>query len=87
MAREAGKKRADFVKQLIRDLRAEEPLRSLLDQKRTSELEKFLLKPRVLVVRLAPAQPVSFMAAFLGMLATPGQAAKTLGLAIEARED
>jgi len=61
-------------------------MRSLLDQKRAGELEKFLTKPRVLVIRLAPPKPVTFMAAFMGVLATPGQAAKTLGLTIEARD-
>jgi len=40
----------------------------------------------VLVVRLVPPKPVTFMAAFMGVLATPGQAAKTLGLTIEARD-
>lgn len=86
MAKEAGKKRAELAKELVRDLRGEEPFRSLLDQKRAAELEKFLTKPRVLVVRLAPPKPVTFMAGFMGVLATPGQAAKTLGLTIEARD-
>lgn len=86
MAEEAGKKRADLAKELVRELRDEEPFRSLLDQKRAAELEKFLAKPRVLVVRLAPPKPVTFMAGFMGVLATPGQAAKTLGLTIEARD-
>ena len=86
MAEKARKKRADLAKQLVRDLRSDEPMRSLLDQKRAAELEKFLTEPRVLVIRLVPPKPVTFMAAFLGVLATPGQAAKTLGLAIEARD-
>jgi hypothetical protein len=86
MAQEAGKKRADLVEELLRDLRSEEPMRSLLDRKRAAELQKFLNAPRVLVIRLAPTKPVSFMAAFMGLLATPGQTAKTLGLTIEARD-
>lgn len=86
MAKDAGRKRADLAKELVRELRGEEPFRSLLDQKRAAELEKFLTKPRVLVVRLAPPKPVTFMAGFMGVLATPGQAAKTLGLTIEARD-
>ncbi|MCS6778370.1 MAG: hypothetical protein NZ555_01525 [Geminicoccaceae bacterium] len=86
MAKDAGKKRADLAKELVRDLRSEDPFRSLLDQKRAAELEKFLTKPRVLVVRFAPPKPVTFMAGFMGVLATPGQAAKTLGLTIEARD-
>jgi len=86
MAKKARKKRADLAKELVRDLRSDEPMRSLLDQKRAGELEKFLTKPRVLVIRLAPPKPVTFMAAFMGVLATPGQAAKTLGLTIEARD-
>lgn len=86
MAKDAGKKRADLAKELVRELRGEEPFRSLLDQKRAAELEKFLTKPRVLLVRLAPPKPVTFMAGFMGVLATPGQAAKTLGLTIEARD-
>jgi hypothetical protein len=86
MAEQSRKKRADLAKELVRDLRSDEPMRSLLDQKRAGELEKFLTKPRVLVIRLAPAKPVTFMAAFMGVLATPGQAAKTLGLTIEARD-
>ncbi|MCS7267281.1 MAG: hypothetical protein NZ704_04405 [Geminicoccaceae bacterium] len=86
MAKEAGKKRADFVKQLLREIRSEDPLRSLLDAKRAAEVEKFLLKPRVLVIRLLPPKPVTFVGAFMGLLTTPAQAVKTLGLAIEARE-
>lgn len=86
MAKEAGKKRADFAKQLVRDLRRDEPGRSLLDQKRAAALETFLTRPKVLVIRLAPPKPVTFMAGFMGLLATPGQTAKTLGLAIEARD-
>lgn len=86
MAKEAGKKRADLAKELVRELRGDEPFRSLLDQKRAAELEKFLTKPRVLVVRLAPPKPVTFMAGFMGVLATPGQAAKTLGLTLAARD-
>jgi hypothetical protein len=86
MAKQSRKKRADLAKEIVRDLRSDEPMRSLLDQKRAAELEKFLTKPRVLVVRLVPPKPVTFMAAFMGMLATPGQAAKTLGLTIEARD-
>jgi hypothetical protein len=86
MAEQSRKKRADFAKELVRSLRSGEPMRSLLDQKRAAELEKFLTEPRVLVIRLAPPKPVTFMAAFMGVLATPGQAAKTLGLTIEARD-
>jgi hypothetical protein len=86
MAEQSRKKRADFAKELVRSLRSGEPMRSLLDQKRAAELEKFLTEPRVLVVRLVPPKPVTFMAAFMGAVATPGQAAKTLGLAIEARD-
>ncbi|MCL6608585.1 MAG: hypothetical protein K6T74_10885 [Geminicoccaceae bacterium] len=86
MAEQSRKKRADLAKELVRELRSDEPMRSLLDQKRAGELEKFLAKPRVLVIRLVPPKPVTFMAAFMGMLATPGQAAKTLGLTIEARD-
>jgi len=86
MAEQSRKKRADLAKELVRDLRSDEPMRSLLDQKRAGELEKFLAKPRVLVIRLVPPKPVTFMAAFMGVLATPGQAAKTLGLTIEARD-
>ncbi len=86
MAKQSRKKRADLAKELVRELRSDEPMRSLLDQKRAAELEKFLTKPRVLVVRLVPPKPVTFMAAFMGVLATPGQAAKTLGLTIEARD-
>ncbi len=87
MEQQMRKKRPELVKQLVRDFRREEPGRSLLDQKRAAELEKFLLKPRVLVIRLVPAEPVSFLAGFMGAVATPGQAVKTLGLSIEARGD
>ncbi len=85
MAEEARKKRADLARELVRELKGEEPFRSLLDRKLAAELEKFLTKPRVLVVRLAPPKPVVFMAGFMGVLAKPGEAAKTLGLTIEAR--
>lgn len=85
MARDARKKRADFAKQLVRDLRAKEPMRSLLDQKRAAELEKFLTEPKTLVIRLAPpAGQVAFMGGLTGLLATPAATAKTIGLQVQA---
>lgn len=80
------KKRPDLAKELVRDIRREEPGRSLLDNRRAGELEKFLTEPRSLVIRLAPPKPVSFLAALMGTVATPAQAARTLGLSIEARD-
>lgn len=84
LERETGKRRADLVKELLRDLRREEPGRSLLDNRRAAEVERFLVRPRKLVIRLAPPRPVSFLAAFMGSLATPARTAQTLGLEIRA---
>lgn len=84
--KERRRKRADLAKELVRELRREEPGRSLLDQRRAGEIEKFLARPRTLVIRLAPPKPVGFLAVFMGMMASPAQAARTLGLAIEARD-
>lgn len=84
LERETGKRRADLVKEMLRDLRRAEPGRSLLDNRRAAEIERFLVRPRKLVIRLAPPRPVSFLAAFMGTLATPARTAQTLGLEIRA---
>ncbi len=84
LERETGKRRADLVKEMLRELRREEPGRSLLDNRRAAEVERFLVRPRELVIRLAPPRPVSFLAAFMGTLATPARTAQTLGLEIKA---
>jgi hypothetical protein len=86
LERETGRRRADLVKEMLRDLRRGEPGRSLLDSRRTAELERFLVRPGRLVIRLAPPRPVSFLATFMGALATPARTAQTLGLEIKAIE-
>lgn len=84
LARESRKKRATLAKELVRNLRGAEPGRSLLDKRRAAEVERFLVRPHQLVIRLAPPRPVSFLAAFTGALATPARTAKTLGLEVKA---
>lgn len=84
LARESRKKRATLAKELVRNLRGAEPGRSLLDNRRAAEIERFLVRPHQLVIRLAPPRPVSFLAAFTGALATPARTAKTLGLEVKA---